>query len=282
MERQRQGDIATFAFIDNLARSITYLGRVLVDLAPYVLDTERIIRLGMEDGLQKFEAINVNTGTNILNNLSIGKYDVVVSVGPSYATMREEARRSMSEFIQYYPQAAPFIGDLFAKSMDWKGADDFAERLRYLLPPEIRDKVMKTEAQKTGKEVQAEPQQPPDPMLVAKLQEEQLKLQESQLSVEQEKVKLQQEAIKLEQMKLDLESKVSGNKEAIRSIIDELIQEDMQQMSAPQMPQQIIPQQNQVPPPPSEEEFMAMKQAGQIPPEMLNPVMPDQEVNNAS
>ena len=47
----------------------------------------------------------------------------------------------MSEFIQYYPDAAPLIGDLYAKSMDWPGAQEMAERLTYLLPQEIRKKI---------------------------------------------------------------------------------------------------------------------------------------------
>ena len=67
-----------------------------------------------------------------------GTYDVVVTVGPSFTTQRTEARQSMSEFIQYYPQSAPLIGDLYAKSMDWPGAEEVAKRLEFLLPPEIR------------------------------------------------------------------------------------------------------------------------------------------------
>jgi hypothetical protein len=263
MERQRQGDTATFAFIDNLARSITYLGRVLVDIAPAILDTERIIRLGMEDGLQKFEAVNVVAEDGkIFNDLSMGSYDVVVSVGPSFATMREEARRSMSEFIQYFPQAAPFIGDLFAKSMDWKGADDFAERLRYLLPPEIRDKVNKQDAELKGKQVQPEPPQPPNPQMLAQMEQDKLDIQKKQIEVEQEKVKL-------EQMQVELQLKAAESKTLMRQTINEIIDEDNQRNNAPVNPQQM-------PPPPTEEEFMAMKQAGQIPPEMLNGNNPQQ------
>jgi len=151
-ERKKEGDIGTFAFIDNLARSIEHLGRVLVDVAPGILDTERIIRLGLEGGLQKFEAINIETTPEgpIVNDLSIGTYDVVVTVGPSFTTQRTEARQSMSEFIQYYPAAAPLIGDLYAKSMDWPGAEEMVERLEFLLPPEIREKKDREAAENSG------------------------------------------------------------------------------------------------------------------------------------
>ncbi|MEK6298769.1 MAG: hypothetical protein V4793_46980, partial [Paraburkholderia tropica] len=42
--RQRQGDRATYHFIDNVARSIRYTGRVLIDLIPKIYDTARVVR----------------------------------------------------------------------------------------------------------------------------------------------------------------------------------------------------------------------------------------------
>lgn len=219
-ERKKEGDVGTFAFIDNLARSIEHLGRVLVDVAPGILDTERIIRLGLEGGLQKFEAVNIETIPEgpIVNDLSIGTYDVVVTVGPSFTTQRTEARQSMSEFIQYYPNAAPLIGDLYAKSMDWPGADEMAERLEYLLPPEIREKKAREAVETGGKglppftPVPTPPTPPPDPLLEAKLQEAALKLQELQIKIEQEKAKL--EGLQLDNAmkvaKLEPSGRVSG------------------------------------------------------------------------
>ena len=138
-ERKKEGDVGTFAFIDNLSRSLEHTGRILVDIAPALLDTERAIRLGLEDGDFEFTTVNLMApdGT-ILNDLSMGTYDVVVTVGPSFTTQRTEARQSMQEFIQYYPDAAPIIGDLYAKSMDWPEAEQVANRLAFLLPPEIK------------------------------------------------------------------------------------------------------------------------------------------------
>ncbi len=192
-ERKMEGDVGTFAFIDNLKRSMEQLGRVLVDVAPGVLDTERIIRLGLEGGLQKFEAINIETTPDgpIVNDLSIGKYDVVITVGPSFTTQRSEARQSMSEFIQYYREAAPLIGDLYAKSMDWPGAEEMAERLEYLLPPEVKEKVKQKSAELSGKIPDKSQTQPPNPLLEAELQKAILKMQELQIKVEQEKARLE-------------------------------------------------------------------------------------------
>jgi len=227
IERKKEGDTGTFSFIDNLSRSTEQIGRVLLDVAPGILDTERIVRLGLANGSQEFISINkeVTIGgiTERLNDTSVGTYDVVVTVGPSFTTQRTEARQSMQEFIQYYPQAAPLIGDLYAKSMDWNGAEEISERLEFLLPPEVKEAKAAKEAKESGeKPPTPSPPPPPPPEEVLKLeqgkiklqemelklQEGQIKLQEGEISLEQEKVKLQQERVKLAELEQSKELKV--------------------------------------------------------------------------
>jgi len=50
LTRQREGDVSTFHFIDNLARAIQHCGNILVDLIPKVYTPGRIIRILGEDG----------------------------------------------------------------------------------------------------------------------------------------------------------------------------------------------------------------------------------------
>src|SRR3990167_3901065 len=223
-ERKQEGDTGTFAFIDNLARSFEYLGRVLVDIAPGILDTERIIRLGLGNDLYKFEQINVQMPEGeILNDMSIGQYDVVVTTGPSFTTQRTEARQSMSEYIQYYPQAAPLIGDLYAKSMDWPGAEEMVERLEYLLPPEIREKKVMERAKSEGVPTQPKQSSPlpvPDPLIEIKVQEAGMGLQKLQIEIEQEKVRL-------EGMQIENELLVNNSKEDVKKRMQEILQESL-------------------------------------------------------
>ena len=75
----------------------------------------------------------------VVNDLSFGRYDVVVESGPSYATQRTEAANSMVAFIQAMPAAAPLVADLIAKNMDWPGAEEIAQRLRTMLPQQLQD-----------------------------------------------------------------------------------------------------------------------------------------------
>lgn len=143
LARQREGDTGTFAWIDNLSRGIEQTGRILIDLIPKIYDGERVIRLLGEDESEKLAKLNedaVNDGSEgwefyKRNDMSVGKYDVRVAVGPSFNTKRQEAAESMMQFVSAMPQASAVIGDLVAKNMDWPGADLIAERLKKTLPP---------------------------------------------------------------------------------------------------------------------------------------------------
>jgi hypothetical protein len=209
VERKKEGDVGTFSFIDNCSRSIEQLGRVLVDMAPGILDTDRIVRLGLNDGNQEFVRINQEVEENgikkILNDTSVGIYDVVVTVGPSFTTQRTEARQSMTEFIQYYPNAAPILGDLYAKAMDWPGAEEVAERLEFLLPPEIKAAKEAKRAEREGVPVEAQPEQPPSPEQIFALKESENKLQEGQLKLQDGQLKLQDGQIELKKSEIELE-----------------------------------------------------------------------------
>lgn len=136
MARQREGDVGTFVYVDNLSRAIGYAGRILVDLIPRIFDTQRMVRILGEDGAEELMQVNVTLPDgSVLNDLTRGKYDVVVQTGPSYSTKRQEAADSILQFVQAVPQAGGVIGDLLAKNMDWPGAEKIAERLKKLLPP---------------------------------------------------------------------------------------------------------------------------------------------------
>lgn len=153
MARQRESDVANFAFTDNLNRAIRRVGLILVEIIPKIFDTTRIIRVRAQD--DKIDRVKVNqtmdaedgTGERVLvNDLSKGRFNVRVKSGPSYTTQREEAAEAMVEVIRADGSMMPMLGDLLFKSMDWPGADQIAERLRmglpaHMLTQEEREKI---------------------------------------------------------------------------------------------------------------------------------------------
>lgn len=151
MARQRQGDISNINWLDNLARSIKAVGRILLDLIPKIYDTPRVMRIlgideqpimvmvGTKASLPSAPDSELGSGLKGMYALDVGQYDVTVSVGPNYQGRRQEAVEAMTSFIQAFPQSAPLIGDVLAESMDWPGAQIVARRLKRMLPPQAQD-----------------------------------------------------------------------------------------------------------------------------------------------
>lgn len=140
--RQMQSQTSNFHFIDNLSRSLRHGGRIMVDLIPKIYDTAQAARIIGDEGDQEIVKINEafeRKGKMVNYDLTVGKYDVIIETGPSYATRRQEAAATMMDFAKSNPQQASMIADLIAKNMDWPGASEIAERLKKLLPPGIAE-----------------------------------------------------------------------------------------------------------------------------------------------
>ena len=150
LARQREGDVGTYHYVDNLARAIRHVGRQLVDLIPKIYDTERIARIIGEDGESSTVKMNpmqqepvkkiVDQNGVVIDkiyNPAVGKYDVRVITGPGYATKRQEALESMAQLLQGNPQLWSVAGDLFVKNMDWPGAQEMAARIRKTIDPKL-------------------------------------------------------------------------------------------------------------------------------------------------
>lgn len=135
LARQKEGDVATYIYHDNLKLAIAEAGRVLNQLIPLVYDTARTIRvLGVDE---EPKVVRINDPENGGMDLSAGKYDIVVETGPSYSTRRTESADAMTAFIQAVPMAGQVAGDLIAKAQDWPDADAIAERMKRAMPPQL-------------------------------------------------------------------------------------------------------------------------------------------------
>jgi hypothetical protein len=140
---QNRGDVGSFPFIDNLTKSITRIGQLVVEVYPKINDTEHVARLKFQDESEDHVKLNEQVFDDesgewiTINDLGIAKYDVVVSTGPAFATQRQEAAESMIQFAQAVPAAAAVMADLIAQNMDWPGADVIAARLKKIVPPDV-------------------------------------------------------------------------------------------------------------------------------------------------
>lgn len=148
----QQTDQSNFQYYDNLTRSIQHCGRIALGWIPYVFDTQRVMRIIGEDGRPDMVTINEKKqGQNdigaaidqVLNNVTIGEYDVVMDTGPGYDSKRQEAVAVFGQMLgtPLGEKIAMVADDLIVRNMDVPGADAIADRLAAANPlAQIDDK----------------------------------------------------------------------------------------------------------------------------------------------
>jgi hypothetical protein len=151
--RQGMADLLHWHYYDNQTYSIMFTGIMLLDLIPFYYDMPRMQRIVGDDGLPQMVGINQpqqdqdeqgNPVWKIKNNLTVGKFDVVMDTGPGYQTKREENAESMIQLLGT-PLGEVVVktgADVVLRNMDFNGADTLADRAM-VSNPEAMDKAVK-------------------------------------------------------------------------------------------------------------------------------------------
>jgi hypothetical protein len=295
LARERQSDTGTYHYVDNLARAIRHVTRQLVGLIPKIYDTQRVARIiGLDgdtemvklDPTQQEPVKEIRDENNIvidkIYNPGVGKYDVVVTTGPSYMTKRQEALDAMGMILQSNPQLWQVAGDLFIKNMDWPGAQEMAKRFEKIIDPKIMaDSDESPEMQQAKMQMEA---------MAQELDQLQQMLQNVGKSVEVQDLdrKAFEAEIKAYQAETQRLSAISGamNPEQVQEVVMQTLrdvmttgdlvmqQQGQELMGDMAMPQEMggMPQEMQQMPP---EMGMIPPESAEMPPEMMN--MPPQE-----
>jgi len=138
-QRKQEGDVATYHFSDNLSKSITHVGRVLVCAIPEIYDTARVLRIIGEEDEPKEIGVNgeMVEGQEKPIDLKKGKYDVRVVTGASYTTLRQESVAALQSVFQASPDLMSIMGDLYFKYADFAGAQAMANRMKKVVDPKF-------------------------------------------------------------------------------------------------------------------------------------------------
>lgn len=149
-QRQRQGDNATYHYIDNLAIAIRNTGKQLIDLIPKIYDTKRVVKIMAEDGVEHEVTVDPSAqqayfekqaeekdAIQSIFNPTVGRYDVEADIGPAYATRRQEAFSALTEIMKASPDLMKVVGDLLFRAADFPMAQEVAERIRHTIPPQV-------------------------------------------------------------------------------------------------------------------------------------------------
>ena len=133
--QQSQTDLSNFHFYDNMTRSIRHTGKIILDLIPKIYDTQRVMRIIGSDGQPDMTTINQKSEVGeVLNDVTVGEYDVVMDTGPGFQSKRQQAVESMMPLLTGNPELFKIAGDLVFRNMDFPGADVIADRLAALNP----------------------------------------------------------------------------------------------------------------------------------------------------
>jgi len=231
LAREKQGDNATFHYVDNLSRAIALTGRILVECIPHYYDTQRIVHVIGVDEVRKMVTLNQNTMAPSpapmapfqaikQNDVTVGEYSVVVETGPSYATKRQESADTLTQMVQAFPQLMQIAGDIVVKAQDIPDADALGERLKLMLPPPIQQALA---AEEQG-------QAPLPPQVMQQMQGMQQQLQQAGQAVQQLRQENQQlksgVAQKMQAAQLDAQTELQraqfeADKEVKLAMIDQ-------------------------------------------------------------
>lgn len=137
--RAARSDFGTYHFSDNFKRAVIETTRQLIDIIPKIYDTERRVRIlgeDKEEGIVEINKVMFNPATGqqvIINDLTVGKYDVVADIR-IFSTRRQEAAEMMAATAQAMPNIAPLFIDKIFEFNDWPGAQEIKERIEKNLP----------------------------------------------------------------------------------------------------------------------------------------------------
>lgn len=175
-----RSDIASFIYLDNMAKSLKRAGEIWLSMAREIYGSDREVRIVHEDGTDDIALMNAaildnQTGRVVaLNDLSTGRYDVSVDVGPSYSARRDATVNALTQLLQgMLPQdpMRPALMGIIIDNMEGEGLDDFkAFNRRQLLTQGIVKPRNQQEQAIVQQAQQAQATQPDPNMLLAQAQ----------------------------------------------------------------------------------------------------------------
>ena len=131
-QRQSVSDVGTFIYQDRLRMADERCAKNINELIPYVYDTQRIVTIYGDDNKPVMQKLNDPTDPN--SDITLGKYGLTVTVGPSTVTKRQLAAEQMTSFMNAIgPEAEKYL-DLLVDAQDWPQTGEWKRRAQLSLP----------------------------------------------------------------------------------------------------------------------------------------------------
>jgi hypothetical protein len=140
-KRQQLSDQSHYQYYDNQTLAIAHTWRIMLEWIPHYISTERMQRIIGEDGMPKMTTVNQKVTedgvTKVKNDITVGRYDVVMDTGPGYDTKREEGSEALQNLMAV-PALAEIVAkvgaDLVFRSIDHPYMQELADRIAAATP----------------------------------------------------------------------------------------------------------------------------------------------------
>ncbi len=157
-QRQKVSDQSHFQYYDNQTLAIAHTWRIILEWIPHIYhEPRRIQRIIGDDGTPSLVTLNEKQRgvedqalESVKNDLSVGRYDVVMDTGPGYETRREEGAESLISLLSVQPLAglvAQVGADLVFRSLDHPYMQELADRITAQTPEGLRKLMAEMPAQ---------------------------------------------------------------------------------------------------------------------------------------
>lgn len=235
---QQRADVSHFHITDNLNKSLAQIGRILIAIYQKAYSVPMVKRITGEDNKTELVKINAEAPiakdgqkidgviNGILNNLTVGRYDIRMTTGASYISQRQENKQALTQLLQFVPQIGQAAPDLLLKAFDdGNMLDDIVERIKKSLNPAL------TQDGEGDPQLQAVMQQ-----YQQQMQQLQMQLQEAMAQADDKNAE-RQAKFAIEQLKAETTIQVAQINNVAKAELEELkgaINMILQNMQPPQ------------------------------------------------
>lgn len=171
--KRQNADITTYHYIDNLMKSITQVGRIMLQLINSLYDTSRKLNVRGENG----ETVQIEGNIQEMG-IDSSKFDTEVEAGPMIQNEKEMTNAMLLEIGQLMPEKFGMLADIIIENLNTPGSEEAVERLKKMLPPELLPEDENAEA--------------PDPMAMQALQQAEQTINEQQQMMDQYETVIEQ------------------------------------------------------------------------------------------
>ncbi len=144
--RDMLSDKSHFQYFDNQIQAIAHTWRIMLQWIPHYYGEKRMQRIIGDDGVPQMVGINQPDNTDpaikrVKNDLTVGRYDVVMDTGPGYDTKREEGAANLIDLLKVGPLAEVVVkagADLIFRALDYPYMEELADRITSGTPEGIQ------------------------------------------------------------------------------------------------------------------------------------------------